>query len=365
MSKPIPLFKVFMPQSVLEPLGRVLQSGYITQGPQVEKFEEKLRSFLQYPFLATVNTGTSGLHLALRLNNIKPGDKILSTPLTCTATNWPIILAGGQIDWCDVDTETCNISPSDIASKITEETKAIIIVHWGGTACDLEKIEQIAQEYKVPIIEDCAHAFGSKYGNKMVGSSGNYCCFSFQAIKHLTTIDGGVITVPKMAEKRAKLLRWYGIDREEKGRKDFRCESDIPEVGDKLHMNDVAATIGIEQMNYIEDTLAKHRSNAQYYFSNLQNIPGLTLLNNDPGSAWWIFTVKVENRAGFMAMLKEKGITTSQVHERNDRHTCMKKFKIELPGLESISSKIVSIPVGWWVDSEDREYLVDTIKEGW
>jgi len=365
VDKTIPLFKVFMPESVLGSLGETLLSGYLSQGKKVKEFESALMRRLQTDSLVTVGNGTAALHLALRLIGVGPGDEVLSSPLTCTATNWPIFLAGADIKWCDVELSTCNISVEEIRKSITPRTKAIMAVHWGGYPCDLDGLRLISEEFGIPIIEDCAHSFGGSYNDIPLGASGNYCAFSFQAIKHLTTVDGGCLAVPEGQLKRAKLLRWYGIDREDTGKTDFRCEADISEVGDKLHMNDVAATIGLEQLDYVDGIIATHKANAQFYFDTLAGVAGVDLLENKHDSAAWLFTLKVGGRDNFSRCMKDRGVMTSRVHERNDKHSCVARFSRDLPNVDELSATMVCIPVGWWVTPEVREYIVDCIKAGW
>jgi dTDP-4-amino-4,6-dideoxygalactose transaminase len=201
-----------------------------------------------------------------------------------------------------------------------------------------------------------------------MGTSGNYCAFSFQAIKHLTTGDGGLLVLPNEKElERARLLRWYGIDRNYRGKTDFRVEQDIEEHGYKFHMNDINATIGLSNLKHIDSILEKHISNAMFYHKNLSNVSGLILPKKEPEvqSSYWLFTLKVEDRNNFMLRMQEKGIVTSRVHDRNDRHPCVKEFKTELPQLDDLIDQIVCIPVGWWVTEEEREYIVSSIKEGW
>jgi dTDP-4-amino-4,6-dideoxygalactose transaminase len=191
--------------------------------------------------------------------------------------------------------------------------------------------------------------------------------FSLQAIKHITSIDGGLLLSPhKELHRRGRLIRWYGIDRDS-DRKDFRCEADVEEWGYKFHMNDVCATVGIENLNYFKDIVGKHRSNAEYYDKELQNVNGVTLLKREEGhnSAFWIYSMLVENRDGFYKLMDECGISVSQVHERNDKHTCVREYRTALPQLDKTIGKIVSIPVGWWVTPEEREYIVECIKKGW
>ena len=226
----IDLFKVFMANTVGDKVKKVLESGYIGEGETVKQFESTLKTHFCSDFLVSMNSGTSALHLAMRLiekTNIR--DTIVTTPLTCTATNWPALANGFKLKWVDIDSKNLNIDLDDLERKLDEHSAAILFVHWGGYPVDLDRVATIQKKYeerygyKIPVIEDCAHAFGSKYKNKIIGSHGNYNTFSFQAIKHLTCGDGGALILPTEEQyKRAKLLRWYGIDRES-NRKDFRC----------------------------------------------------------------------------------------------------------------------------------------------
>lgn len=377
MKKDIQLFKVFMSPNAKVEVGKVLDSGYIGQGPKVEEFEACLRNFLNTDRVLTLNSGTSGLHLALHLskkqNNIQDGDEVLATALTCTASNWPILANGLKIKWVDINPRNLNMDLDDLERKITHKTKAIIVVHWGGYPVDLDRLKAIQEKsyqiygFRPAIIEDGAHAFGSEYKGQKLGNHGNMVMYSLQAIKHITSVDGGVLVLPNQElHRRGKLARWYGIDREG-NRKDFRCEADIEEWGFKFHMNDVCATIGIENLKFAEEILSKHRSNAAYYDKNLSNVVGVTTLerNRDHNSAFWIYSMLVENRDGFYKHMKEHGVIVSQVHERNDKHTCVKEYRSSLPTLDKTIPSLVSIPVGWWVNEEDRQYIVDCIKKGW
>lgn len=365
----IPLFKVAMNPLADEAVKKVLNSGFIGQGEIVEQFERLLKRKFHNPYLVTVNSGTSALQLALRLIKDKyPGkDYIISTPLTCTATNWAILAAGFKIIWADIDDDTLNICPLSVAKVNNPNVAAVMVVHWGGCAADVVKIKALTG---LDIIEDCAHAFGSTYNIKgytsMVGNSGNYCCFSFQAIKHLTTGDGGMLILPGEYEyKKAKLLRWYGIDREG-DRKDFRCEAPINDWGYKFHMNDINAAIGIENLKIVDENIARHTSNAKFYETQLPSIYfNLGTFKFDWQSAYWIYSVKVYHRDDFQRAMKDRGVMTSQVHERNDLHPCVKEFKTHLPNLEKVIGQLSSIPVGWWVTDEDRDYIVEQIKKGW
>lgn len=351
----------------MEPLRATLFSGFIGEGPRVAEFEEALSARLEAPYPLTVNSATSGLQLALRLAGVEQGDQVISTALTCTATNWAILAQGGIPVWADVDENTANMDPRTIEALITPRTKAIMVVHWGGCPVDLDDIWAIAKKHGLKVIEDGAHAFGSRYKGKHVGTQSDFGVFSFQAIKHMTTVDGGLVIAKSEADyKRGKLLRWYGIDRHSP-RADFRCEDDIAEWGLKFHMNDVAATIGLEQLKYADHILRQHQDNAAFYSRELRNADGVTQFShyNDRSSAFWLYTIKVRDRDTFIQTMKERGIMTSQVHERNDKHSVVAAYRRPLPQLDRLVQEMVCIPVGWWVTEEDRRYVVDSIRKGW
>lgn len=353
----------------------ILKSGYIGQGPVVDEFESKLRDYFNTQYLVTLNSATSGISLALHLlknktNNwpgINEDDEILTTPLTCFATNAPIINNNLNLKWVDVDLNTCNINLDDLERKITNKTKAIIIVHWGGTPVNLDHLNAILDKseklygFRPMIIEDCAHALGSTFNNKPIGSYGNICIFSFQAIKHITSIDGGLLILPNSElYERAKLLRWYGISREDKGRTDFRCEEDILEAGFKYHMNDVCAGIGLENFKYLNEIVDKQRNNAKYYLNNLT----CKSLSTDINSSYWLYTISLNNRNDIMLKLKNNGIMSSRVHERNDKHSCMSKYKCLLPNLDYLTQHMLCIPVGWWITEDELKLITKIINEG-
>jgi len=359
----IPLFKVHMPESVLEPLAKTLLSGYIGQGPVVDTFEKALAPWFGNQNVLALNSGTSALMLALRLANVGLGDEVISSPMTCTATNEPVLAMGARITWADIDPWTANIDPLDVERKITEKTRAIIAVHWGGYPCELDELNRIARKYNVKLIEDAAHAFGATYHGQPVGSLSDFSCFSFQAIKQLTTVDGGALVCRDTeAHKRGKLLRWYGIDRESE-RKDFRCEEDVAEFGYKFHMNDVNATIGLEQLKFVPEILHRHRANAAYFRERFDGLHGLKLLHYKPDreGSYWLFTVRVPKRLTFMQEMKNAGIVVSQVHARNDMHTMFKEFRSNLPSVNEFFAEQVSIPVGWWLTEEQRQYIADSV----
>jgi dTDP-4-amino-4,6-dideoxygalactose transaminase len=394
-NKTIPLFKVFMSKDASKAATDVLESGFVGQGPKVDEFEQKLSSYFKVNSrnVLTFNSATNAEHLAYHLlkkpfqfhipfeygtipiywPGIDDGDEVLTTALTCTATNWPILANGLKLKWVDIDPSTMNICLTDLESKLSEKTKIVTVVHWGGYPVDLVKLEEIRARFKQKygfafmVIDDAAHSFGSKLDGKFIGEFDTITTFSLQAIKHITSVDGGFWISPyKELNDRGRLTRWYGIDREGP-RADFRCESDIPEWGFKFHMNDLCAAIGMENLKHANNIIEMHKTNGQYYNQALQGVDGVTLLENDPRkeSAYWLYTMRVENRDNFMRYMSENGIVTSRVHERNDKHSCVSEFLSPLPNVDEVTKDMISIPVGWWVSQEDRENIVECIKRGW
>ena len=382
----ISLFKVFMSEDVIQPLTNVLMSGQLTQGNQVEQFETNLKDFIGNPYILTLNSATAGLTLGLRLLMNKdesfdwPGfdiekDIVLTPALTCFATTAAILENRVNIRWLDVDLHTANICLQDLENKLNKHTKVIYLVHWGGTPLDLDQLDAICEKHKEKygfkpmVVEDCAHAFGAEYGDKMIGNNKNICVFSLQAIKHLTTGDGGIITLPnQQLYDRCKLLRWYGINRDKRNYKgtDFRLENDIAEWGYKFHMNDINATIGIHNLPHIPELLMKNRKNAEYFNEQLKDIEGIQLMNycDKSNSAYWLYTIRVLNdkKQEFIEKLKQNGIMASQVHNRNDINSCVEDYVEDLPNLDILEKELVCIPVGWWLKKGDIEFIVNKIK---
>lgn len=378
--KQLDLFRVYMAKDVPDRIRDVINSGTVTQGPVNKAYEQALeRYFNVQDKIVTVNSATSGLTLALRLLNLPKGSKVLCTPLTCTATNWPVLANNLDIQWVDVDPNTCNMCLTDLKRKLTADTRAVLFVHWGGFPIDAMALVGIKNYYQETfnqelfIISDCAHAFGAEYpsGAKIGSVEGisNIAVFSTQAIKLLTSGDGGVMIInDPVMYKRARKLVWFGIDRENRTTSkggDFRMEDDIPEYGYKFHMNDLNSAIGLENLKFVDGNLAKVRTIANYYNEMLKDVKGVELLKivKDYNPAYWIYTIKIgSDKPGFMNFMKERGIVTSQVHARNDVHSCVKQFKCDLPQLDELEKKIVCIPCGWWIDLNDAAYIVESIK---
>lgn len=361
----IPLVKPYIPNKelLIPELEKVIYSGYIAEGEIVVEFEKKLAELLNNPYCLSLNSGTAALHLSLLLIGVRKEDEVISTALTAEPTNTTILLTGAKVIFADVDIETGLIDPISIEKKITNNTKAIMVVHYAGMVCDMDRINGISKKYNIPVIEDAAHAFMSKYNDSYIGNNSPYTCFSFQAIKHLTTIDGGLLCLKNEEEyNRARKMRWFGLDK-----KVPRLESDITEAGYKYHMNNVNATVGLVQLRCLKENVLRYIENGKYFDQHLKNIDGLYLLPyyNNTEPSYWLYTIKVERRTDFIAMMTANGIGASPLHLRNDRHSVFQAQNSQTPDLDVFYEFYVHIPCGWWVSDVDREYIVNTIKNGW
>jgi dTDP-4-amino-4,6-dideoxygalactose transaminase len=363
----IVLFYPHMPKKAKEYVCDTLDSRWIGQGPKVDLFEARFRAkFAQPGPCVTTGSGTDALHLAYILAGIKPGDEVLVPLFTCTATNLPLLYIGAKPVFVDVDPVTLNISVPDMRRKISEKTRAIVCVHYGGLPCDMAGIRALADEHSIPVIEDAAHALGARYDGKPVGAISEFTMYSFQAIKHLTTGDGGLLTfLDASLDPTARRLRWFGIDRSEKQKGIW--ENDITEVGYKYQMTDIGAAIGLAGLEEIDETLRYRKALYQRYVSNLKPVSHVRIVNDfDPRKehAAWLFTILVERRIECQMKLRSQRIESGQTHYRNDRYTvfgCSEEF----PAMDSIDDNYLILPLHTRMSLDDVDRICGVLKEGW
>lgn len=371
-----PLFKVHVNAEVaLSNIESVLASGFLNEGEQVIELEQKLSDFLNIDHLTLVNSGTSAITLALRIIGVKNGDEVITTAMTCIATNTPIVNSGATIVWADIDSDTGMISASDVEKKITSRTKAIIIVDWAGTPADLIAFEDISRKFSIPIIQDAAHAFGAKYDGQPVSQFADFTCFSFQAIKHFTTGDGGALVCRNKEDfALARKLKWFGYDRDavkdSKGEwKGQKWNADIieNEVGYKFNMNNLDAAIGLANLSKMPGVLDFHRNNAKQLAALLSNHPKIKLLDQDvrSESSFWVYTLRLnlteQQRDLVLERLNENGIGAGLVHLPNDIYSAFDRFKVELVQTRIFASTQISLPCGWWLDSADIQVIAQAL----
>jgi len=352
-----------MADSVRAAVTRTLYSDYIGEGEDVVAFERELAERLGTTRVLTVNSGTSALHLACHMSVDGAAEaEIITTPMTCIATNTSIVQNGARIVWADVDPLTGNIDPDEIRPLISDKTRAIMMMHWGGNPCDIDRICEIGRTHGIKVIEDAAHALGAMYNGQPIGQHSDFVVFSFQAIKQVTSVDGGCLVCRDAKDDaRGRLLRWYGIDRNEPF--DSRCEIDVSEAGYKFHMNNVAAAVGRENLKQLDWILMRHRDNARFYDAAFSAANSITVASQNPDgvSAYWLYTIHVANRDELIRKLLEHGIGAAKVHARNDVHSVFARFQRPLPKCEEFNRTHLCIPVGWWVSDSDRERVADAV----
>jgi dTDP-4-amino-4,6-dideoxygalactose transaminase len=362
-----PLFKVFMPPGIDAAMARTLHSGFLAEGAKVKEFTAQLAAYLGNPHVVPVSSCTMALTVALRCAGVGPGDEVISTPLTCIATNLPILQLGAKIVWADCDPADGMTDPAQVEALITPRTKALIILHKEGDPARLDAFLEITRCHGLKLIEDAAHAFGTRYRGVRIGNHGDYVCFSFQAIKHITTGDGGALVCRDPEDVHAaRRFKWFGVEREARTGGNT-WDLDVTHDGYKGNLNDLAATLGVEQMKHVDEVIGGFHRNGKRYETALQGIPGLTQIRRDPrdASTYWGYCVLVENRAGFIAKLREHGVDARQIHPRNDTLSVFAPFRRPLPGIDFFDPREVCLPCGWWVSPEEVERIAHVVRSGW
>lgn len=368
VSEGIVLFYPSIPKNAGNYINEVLQTRWIGQGPKVEEFEQVFESKFTQPCKSlAVGSGTDALHLAYLLSDVQAGDEVIVPVFTCTATNLPLLYIGAIPVFCDID-DNLNINADKIEELITDKTKAIACVHYGGLPCDMDKIWAIAQKYNLKVIEDNAHALGATYKGEIIGSQSDFSMFSFQAIKHITTGDGGMLVIkdPSLYEK-GKRLRWFGIDRASKQQGIW--ENDITEIGYKYQMTDIAAIMGLASLEEFDESLAYRQLLFKQYCNLLQNVDGIRIIGaeyKDREHAAWLLTAEVDRREDFMQHLRNHNIETAQVHYRNDRYSIFGGRQInKFPNMDAMEERYIVLPLHLKVKESDVKYIAEVIKLGW
>ena len=341
----------------------------LSEGKLVKEFEDKLASDLGWINPVALNSGTSALHLALVVAGVGKGDEVIIPSQTFIATGLAVLYVGATPVFVDIEYATGNIDVADIAKKITTKTKAIIPVHWNGYPCDMKAINLLAKKNGLIVIEDAARALGATYENKPIGSLSDFTCFSFQAIKHLTTGDGGALCCKSAkAYEEAQILRWFGIDRA-KAKPSILGERvfSIDRIGYKYHLNNFSAALGLANLNGIKKRLTRRQKIAKKYKIEFSKLPGITLFQEDyrRTSAYFLFGFHVERREDFIQALKERGVPTTVDTLGVARHPVFAKYKIQLPVNDHFNETQINIPCHDALTDEEVKYIIASIKKGW
>lgn len=363
----IPVFKPYYDGKEIEYLKPVFESGWIGLGPKTKEFEKKFANFIGVKYAVGVNSATAALHLALECFNIK-GKEVITTPMTFVSTNHAILYNGGIPVFCDVEPDTMNIDPQKIEKLITEKTRAIAVVHYGGRSCDLDAIQNICKKHNLLLMEDCAHSTGGKFKNEMLGSIGDVNCFSFHAVKNLATGDGGMITTNnKEYYDRIMKMRWMGITKDTYSRDlgQYSWYYDVVDLGFKYHMNDITAAIGLAQFEKIEWMNNMRREFTEKYDLELKNVGDIELIAHKSyqHSATHNYVIKTSKRDELNEYLKNKGISTGVHYYPNHLYEMYKPFYRECPITEKEWKKLLTLPLFPSLKNEEFELITESIRE--
>ena len=365
----IRMFSPYVSKKAGSAVNKVLKSRYLGEGPVVREFEKKFSGLIGAKYPVAVNSGTSALHLAVVIAGVKPGDEVITTAQTMMATSHTILAQFAKPVFADIQYETGNIDTNDIEHRITKKTKAILPVHWTGYPCDMDQIHEIAKKHDLPVIEDAAHALGAYYKGKAVGTISPYTCFSFQAIKHVTTADGGMLCIDsKEKYDEARRRRWFGIDRDNRKPSILgEPEWNVNEVGYKYHMNDFSASLGLENLKELKSILKRRAEIVKRYNEELSKIKSIKLFErkSDRASSNWLFSMHVERRNNFIKMMLKKGIEVSVVHNRIDKNDAFGPLRKDLKQLARFTETHVSLPLHNYLSDDDVDYILKCIRSGW
>lgn len=370
-SKKIPFSRPCFSESDLEQMAsrikEVLKSGWLTSGPLVNKFEEQFAEFVGAEYAIAVNSCTAALHSILLALGIGKGDEVIVPSNTFVATANVALYVGAKPVFADSDPETFNISPEDIERKISQKTKAIIVVHLGGNPCDMDKIRKIAEENDLYLIEDCAHAHGAKYRGQSTGTFGIAGAFSFYPTKVMTTGEGGIVVTndQKLAE-RIKAIRNHG-------RAAFG-PAEIIDLGFNYRMTELNAIIGLSQLAHINDFLETRRKIANRYNKALSEIDWLVpqKVKEESISSYYAYIVKLEKdapitRDELMLKLREKGIETSILYHPVHLQPYYRKLfgysKGYLPIAEMLGERTLALPIYSCMPVEEADYVIEALKQ--
>lgn len=364
----INVFKPALWEEEVMAVSQVLRSGWIGMGPKVSEFEGSFSSYLGWEvYSLAMNSATAGLHLAVMMLGVE-GYEVITTAMTFVSTNHAILYNGGIPVFTDIQRDTLNIDPDQIEKNITSRTKAIIVVHYGGHACDMDRIMDIARKHNLYVIEDCAHAAWWEYKWKKLWTIGDISVFSFHGVKNMTTGDGGmVVTKNKEWFEKIKKMRRVGMDKDTFDRwktNNYSWYYNIDGLGYKYHMNDIAAAIGIEQLKKLDQMNARRREITNRYNSELGSLDWLELpgMKDYSNNANHNYVIKTPYRNELNAYLADHGISTGVHYIPNNHYEMYKEFGNSTPITEEVWQSLLTLPLYPMLTDEEQSFVIEKIK---
>jgi perosamine synthetase len=368
----IPLFKPYLGEEELNALKEIFATGWIGLGPKTAEFERQFSEYLDVKTCVGTNSATSALDLALKIFDFPSGEVLV--PAITFASTAQVVDYSPQlaVKFVDVDKETLCIDVNDLENKINENTRAVIPVHMGGHACDMDLIGDIInrQSQDIIIIEDCAHCLGGEYKGRKLGTIGDIGCFSFEAKKNITTGDGGMMATNLEAlESKLRRLRWVGMNRDTwrriSDKESYSWYYEINELGYKYNMNDIMAAMGIEQLKKLDKINDRKRHIMKRYNKGLSGLDWLSMPEHydlEKG-AHWLYIIKVKQRDKFVDYMAKNDITTGVHYMPLNLHPYYKrKYPAVLPNSEEVWLGLVSLPLFYELTDEMVDYVIDTVR---
>jgi perosamine synthetase len=364
----IKVAKALIGAEELAAISEVFTAGWVGMGNYTLRFEEAIRDFVGARNVVAVNTGTSALHLALVGLGIGPGDEVIVPSLTYVASFQAISMTGARPVACESDPETLLIDLDDAERRITDRTKAIMPVHYCGQPCNMDRLLSWRERYGIRIIEDAAHAFGSEYKGRKIGSFGDVTCFSFDPLKVITCGDGGaIVTADDALANDFRNRRLLGADRESEFR--YRNERkwfyDVPIQGFRYHMANINAAIGLVQLQHATSFIARRREICRRYDGAFAGLPGLHTLQVDyDGIAPCMYVVRVSagSREAFMAHLQARDVETGIHYLPNHWHSLYRDSPTDLPVTDRIGREIVTLPLHCCLTDTEVDQVILAVK---
>ena len=367
----IPIFRPWFGEEEVEAVREVLLSGWVGAGPKVEALEGGFAEYVGTQCAVALNSCSAALFLALKVLDVEGGE-VITTPMTFVSSNHAILQNRATPVFCDIDPETLNIDPEPVAAHITDRTRAIMVVHFAGHPCDMDPILQVARSRQLPVVEDAAHACGARYKGRMVGGLGRLTCFSFHAIKNLSTGDGGMLTTDDddLAE-RARRLRWMGITRDTWDRFGHAASNsrpswdyDVNEVGFKFQMNDLNAAIGLVQLGKLEATNAQRREIVLQYGRAFADLDWLICPVEKPyaRSAMHAYIARAADRDRLIAHLAEREITAGVHYKPNHLYSAYEPYRRELPVTDSVWKVLVTLPLYPGMTEQEVGRVIEAVR---
>jgi perosamine synthetase len=349
----------------------VLRSGRIASGEYVAKFESAFGTIVGQQNVVSTIDMTSAMLLALHLSDVTPGDEVLTTAFTCMSSSSAIAQSGATPVWVDVQPNSVEIDISDLASKITTKTRAVVLYHAVGYPGPAAEVAKLCQQHNIALIEDCNNALLATRDGSHVGSHGDFAVYSFYPNRQVNTTEGGALVCKNSsAASRARKLRRFGIDgttfRNQIG--DINPNSDIPEVGWAFTMNNLCAALGNAQLPTVNHRMRQTRSNVAVLLNKIKTktLPALEFVPtfSDGKAAYWTLLVLVDNRDLIISGLKQHGVHSSSIHQRNDVYTGFRASASHiLPNTTNLQGRVLGIPCGWWLSDADLETIASALEK--